>query len=70
MEAEEAVEAVEAVEVVEVVEAVEEDLPPHNHLNSHSNNRMLPQQRTSKQWENSRTHLMATVPKQKTSSKK
>ena len=66
----EAVEA-EAVEAEAVeVEAVEEDHPPHNHHNSHSNNRMLSQQQTSKLWENSPIPSMATVQKQKISLKK
>ena len=66
----EAVEAEVVVEEAVEVEAVEEDLPHHNHRNSHNNNRMWRQQRMSKQWESSQIHLMVTEPKPKTLSRR
>ena len=65
-------EAVEEAVVAEAVvaEAVEEALPPHNHHNHHSSNRMLHQLQMSKQWESFPTRSTATEQKQRISSKK
>ena len=65
--AEEAVVEAVAVEAVAVEAVEEEGLPPHN---NHSNNRMLHPPPMLKLWESSLIPSMATVPKQKTSSRK